>query len=152
MRLFPHSLGGLTLQWYSKLLGTIKSWSELADKFISHFSFNITNKVTLSNLCSTKQKMGEPFITFLLHLRSLVSQCSLDIPKEQVNLCIKNLIPNLMYELKIKIPSTIFKLMKKGASIEDALIYKGILKTNKENPNTNSSNDKEIFFSKKCDQ
>ena len=53
-----------------------------------------------------------------------------------------------MYELKIKSPSTISKLMKKGASIEDALIHKGILKTNKENTNTNSSNDKEIFFSK----
>ena len=39
--------------------------------------------------------------------------------------------------------------MKKGASIEDALIHKGILKTNKENMNTNSSNDKEKNFSKK---
>ena len=39
--------------------------------------------------------------------------------------------------------------MKKGSSIEDALIHKGILKMNKENTNTNSSNDKAIFFSKK---
>ena len=56
---------------------------------------------------------------------------------------------DLMYELKTKSPSTISKLMKKGASIEDALIYKGILKTNKDNTNTNSSNDKEKKFSKK---
>ena len=50
-----------------------------------------------------------------------------------------------MYELKIKITSTISKLMKKGASIEDALIRKGILKTNKENENTK----KNIFSNNK---
>ena len=55
----------------------------------------------------------------------------------------ENLVPGLMYQLKIKSPSIISKLMKKGASIEDALIHKGILRTNKENTNTNSSNDKE---------
>ena len=38
--------------------------------------------------------------------------------------------------------------MKKGASIEDALICKGILKMKKKNANTSSSNDKAIFFSK----
>ena len=54
MRLFPHSLGQTTLEWYSKLPGTIKSWLELAEKFISHFAFNITNEVTLSDLSSTK--------------------------------------------------------------------------------------------------
>lgn len=90
------------------------------------------NEVTLFNLCSTKQKMGEPFITFLLCWRSLVSQWSLDIPEEQqVNLYIKNLVPDLMYKLKIKSSSTISKPMKKGATIEYALIHKGILKINK---------------------
>ena len=63
-------------------------------------------------------------------------------------MCIENLVPDLMYKLKIKITSTISKSMKKGASIEYALIHKGILKKNKENKNTKSSNDKEIFFSK----
>ena len=53
-----------------------------------------------------------------------------------------------MYELKIKSLSIISKLVKKGASIEDALICKGIFKTNKDKKNTSSSNDKEIFFSK----
>ena len=53
-----------------------------------------------------------------------------------------------MYELKIKSPSTISKLMKKWASIEDALFRKGILKMNKDNTNTTLSNDKENFFSK----
>ena len=54
-----------------------------------------------------------------------------------------------MYKLKIKSPSTISKLMKKVAIIEDALICKGVLKINKDNTNTNSSTEKEKFFSKK---
>ena len=125
MRFFLHSLGGPALKWYSKLPGNIKSWSELVDKFISHFSFNITNEVTLSNLCSTKQKIGKSFITFLLRWRSFVSQCPLDIPEEQqVNLCIENLVSDLMYELKIKSPSTISKLMKKGLVLKMLLFVK----------------------------
>ena len=54
-----------------------------------------------------------------------------------------------MYQLKIKSWGTISKLMKKGASIEDTLIHKGILKINKENTNNHSSNDKAKNFSKK---
>ena len=54
-----------------------------------------------------------------------------------------------MYELKIKSPSTIAKLMKKGASIEDALVCKGVIKINKDNANVNSSTNKVKFFSKK---
>ena len=53
-----------------------------------------------------------------------------------------------MYELKIKSPSTIANLMKKGASIEDALVHKGVIKINKDNAITNSSTNKEKFFSK----
>ena len=53
-----------------------------------------------------------------------------------------------MYELKIKSPSTIAKIMKKVSSIEDALICKGVLKINKDNTNTNLSTDKVNFFSK----
>lgn len=150
MRLLPQSLGGSALEWYFKLPGNIKSWKELPEKFISHLALNITNEVTLSNLCSTKKKLGDPFMTFLLYWRNLVSQCLLDIPKEeQVNPCIENLVLDLMYELKIKSPTTIEKLMKKGASIEDALIHKGVLMVNKDNTNTNSSTEKVKFFSKK---
>ena len=76
--------------------------------------------------------MGEPFTKFLQPWRSLVSQCSLDIPEgQQVNLYIENLVSTLMYKLKIKIPITISKLMKKVGTIEDAFIHEQILKTNK---------------------
>ena len=59
--------------------------------------------------------------------------------EEQVSLCIENLVPNFMYELKIKSPNTITKLIEKGTSIEYSLIHKGILKMNKDNTNMNLS-------------
>lgn len=106
--------------------------------------------MTLFDLCATKKKNGEPFMTFLLHWRNLASQIPMDIlEEEKVNLCIENLVPELMYELKIKSPSTIVKLMKKRVSIEDSLIHKGILKINKDNNNMSTYTDKEKFFSKK---
>lgn len=53
------------MDWYSHLPGNIKTWSELAQKFISHFAFNIDSDMTMLDLCNTKQKQGEPLVTFL---------------------------------------------------------------------------------------
>lgn len=54
----------------------------------------------------------------------------------------------MMYELKLKSPSTIEKLIKKGMSIETALVAKGIIKLNKDNDNTNYSGDRNRFWYK----
>lgn len=86
-------------------------------------------------------------MTFLQRWRSLYSRSSLDIPEEQqVNLFIQNLVPEMMYELKLKSPSTIEKLIKKGMSIETALVAKGIIKLNKDSDNTNNSEDRNRFW------
>lgn len=54
MRLFSKSLGGTTLEWFSHLSPKITSWGELAELFISNFSFNIDNPITLMDLCEMK--------------------------------------------------------------------------------------------------
>lgn len=73
----------------------------------------------------------------------MYSRSSLDIPEEQqVNLFIQNLVLEMMYELKLKSPSTIEKLIKKGMNIETALMAKGIIKLNKDSDNTNNLGDK----------
>ncbi|XP_059070447.1 uncharacterized protein LOC131860098 [Cryptomeria japonica] len=149
MRLFPCSLTGQAMDWYAHLPGNIKSWNELAEKFICHFAFNIGNEITMLDFCNTKKKPGEPLMNFLQRWQELVSQCSVEIPEEQqVNLFIQNLIPKMMYELKLKGPSTIAKLIKKGIDIEDALIAKGVIKVNKDNNNLTKSSDRNKFWSK----
>lgn len=82
----------------------------------------------------------------LITMEKSFSQFPFDILEEQVNLFIVNLVPKMMYELKIKSPSTIKKLIKKGTNIEEALIWKCLLKINKENNNTSTSNEKTKFW------
>lgn len=65
MRLFPKSLGGLALEWFSHLPPTITSWGELAEQFIANFSHNIETSVTLMDLCATKQYENETFASFI---------------------------------------------------------------------------------------
>lgn len=79
----------------------------------------------------------------------MYSRSSLDIPEEQqVNLFIQNLVPEMMYELKLKSPSTIEKLIKKGMNIETTLVAKGIIKLNKDSDNMNNSGDRNRFWYK----
>lgn len=54
--LFPQSLGVTTMQWFSCLPGGIRTFEELAQKFIAHYAHNIEHDVTMLDLCNTKQK------------------------------------------------------------------------------------------------
>ena len=53
MRLFPRSPVGIALEWLSGLDYGIKSWGELAEKFVEQFSFNIDPEINIATLCHT---------------------------------------------------------------------------------------------------
>lgn len=38
MRLFPNSLEGQTIEWFSKLTPSIKTFTAIVDKFVTHYS------------------------------------------------------------------------------------------------------------------
>lgn len=56
MRLFSHSLGGSEMEWFSRLPLAIKSFQELADKFVSQYAYNYEHEVTMMDLFNTKQR------------------------------------------------------------------------------------------------
>lgn len=56
MILFPHRLLGKALEWFTHLTLGIRTWNELADKFVIHFSYNIKSDMTLAKFSTTKQK------------------------------------------------------------------------------------------------
>jgi hypothetical protein len=59
LNLFPFSLTGSTFKWYYTLdIGTVKSWTELVNAFLTQFSFNTMIDITLRDLEITKQKEG----------------------------------------------------------------------------------------------
>lgn len=62
MRLFPWSFRGQDMDWFSKLPFSIKSFKELVDMFVTHYSYNIRHEVTILDLWNTKQNKGNHFL------------------------------------------------------------------------------------------
>lgn len=50
MHLFPWSLGGQEIKCFSHLPLDIKTFWELVDKFVAHFSYNIEHEATLNDV------------------------------------------------------------------------------------------------------
>lgn len=54
---------GPALEWFALIpKGSIKSWDDLANKFVENYAYNIENDVTIATLCHLTQDEGEPFI------------------------------------------------------------------------------------------
>lgn len=98
MRLFPRSLGGHCMDWFSKLPLGIRSFEELVNKFINQYSCNIQHEITMKDICNTKQRNGEAFIAFLQRSTRLFSQYALPVPKkEKMEVFIQNLNGEMSY-------------------------------------------------------
>jgi hypothetical protein len=80
MRLFFRSLTRHALEWFSHLPMGIQTFDEIANKFITHFYFNIENNIAIATLCQTKKEEGENFITFFKIWRILASWWIVKLP------------------------------------------------------------------------
>lgn len=102
MRLFPWSLGGSSIHWFSKLTPTIKTFEELIKLFYQQYLYNIQHPVTMIDICNLKQKMGEPFLTFLKRWRKKFSLYARQIQEtKKLEIFINNLIPEINYHLQM---------------------------------------------------
>lgn len=123
MRLFPKSLSGKAMEWSSKLLSSIKTFEELVSKFVSQYSYNIQHEITMLDLCNTKQKNREPFMTFLQRWRRLFARYPRLVPNnENMDIFIDNLNDEMSYVLKLQCPPSFEKMVENGIKIEEALV------------------------------
>lgn len=76
MHLFPRSLGGQAMEWFSSLPIGINFFEELIQLFLQKYSYSIRHPVTMIEFCNTKHKTGEPFLTFLQQWRKMLSRYS----------------------------------------------------------------------------
>lgn len=53
------------MQWFLRLPIGIKMFEELVKLFLQQYAYNIHNPVSMIDICNVKQKIGEPFLTFL---------------------------------------------------------------------------------------
>lgn len=47
MRLFPRSLGGPAMEWFSRLPTSIKTFDKMSNLFLQHYSHNIQHLVNI---------------------------------------------------------------------------------------------------------
>ena len=55
MHIFPHSLEGFAMEWFSRLPNGIKSFDEIVNLFLQHYSHNIQHIVNIHDLFNLKQ-------------------------------------------------------------------------------------------------
>ena len=92
---FPLSLTGGASRWYYSLNPSkTKVWNELVELFVDQFIFNTMIDVTLRDLETTKQGVGEKFSKYMTRWKTKASRMvHRTIKKDQINIIIKNLLP-----------------------------------------------------------
>ena len=109
--------------WYYSLdPSKTKVWNELVDLFVDQFIFNTMIDVTLRDLETTKQGMGETFSKYMTKWKTKASRIVNRLSeKDQINMIIKNLLP--AYNSRpLSLPISSFgELCDCGTRIEDAL-------------------------------
>jgi hypothetical protein len=103
------------------------------------------------DLCKEKQKVGEPFITFLQRWRRLFARYSRPIPeKEKMDIFINSLDQELSYRLNLHCCPHFEKLIENTITIEGALVKRRVIKFDKDNPSSSNHNinDKTRFWNR----
>ena len=87
-------MGGASRWYYSLDPSKTKVWNELVDLFVDQFIFNTMIDVTLRDLETTKQGMGETFSKYMTKWKTKASRIvNRSSEKDQINMIIKNLLP-----------------------------------------------------------
>ncbi|XP_071913977.1 uncharacterized protein [Coffea arabica] len=85
MRLFPESLEGDALDWYSNLKsGEVKTWLDLSTAFVKQYEFNCELAPTRTTLEGTKRKPSEDHKTYAKQWRKLAAKVEPPMTEEEI--------------------------------------------------------------------
>ncbi|KAH9323714.1 hypothetical protein KI387_018353, partial [Taxus chinensis] len=153
LRLFPQSLGGQALDWFFHLpKGSVTTFTDLSEKFVKHFSYNLDSEITMLDLCNTRQRPNENFASFLQRWHGIASRFPCSVPERQlVSIFVPNLNAELSFHMQMHCLNSFEEVIEKGTQIEKALISKGLLKAPfRDQPyrDTPQNQDKSKFFNR----
>uniref|UniRef100_A0A2N9J9Q0 RNA-directed DNA polymerase n=1 Tax=Fagus sylvatica TaxID=28930 RepID=A0A2N9J9Q0_FAGSY len=87
--------------WYTVLpAGSIRTWEDMVESFCSKY-FHVEEKITLVNLHSTKQQVGEDLVKYIHRFRDVSLDCHVKYQEgELVEVCIDNMLPEFRAHLE----------------------------------------------------
>ena len=120
---FPLSLMGGASRWYYCLdPSKTKVWNELVELFVDQFIFNTMIDVTLRDLETTKQGVGETFFAYMTKWKGkALRMVNRPNEKDQINIIIKNLLSAYNSRFLLSPISLFGELYNCGTRIEDAI-------------------------------
>uniref|UniRef100_A0A2N9H5V5 Uncharacterized protein n=1 Tax=Fagus sylvatica TaxID=28930 RepID=A0A2N9H5V5_FAGSY len=81
LREFSKSLVDRAYTWYTVLpVGSIRTWEDMVESFCSKY-FHVEEKITLVNLHSTKQQIGEDLVKYIHRFRDVSLRLSCEVPR-----------------------------------------------------------------------
>ena len=119
--------------WYAKLEDSVKqNWEELAEAFITQYSYNTQIEVTTRDLEATRQEPNESFVAFVTRWRAkAVMMTNRPLEKDQIRMIVRNLHGKMLQKMIVLPLFTFNDLNEIGVQIEDA-IKQGIILEDKE--------------------
>uniref|UniRef100_A0A2N9H986 Integrase catalytic domain-containing protein n=1 Tax=Fagus sylvatica TaxID=28930 RepID=A0A2N9H986_FAGSY len=98
---FSKSLVDRAYTWYTVLLiGSIRTWEDMVESFCSKY-FHAEEKITLVNLHSTRQLIGEDLVKYIHHFRDVSLDFHVKCQEgELVEVCIDNMLPEFRAHLE----------------------------------------------------
>ena len=120
---FPLSLTRGASRWYYSLdLTKTKVWNQLVELFVVQFIFNTMIDVTLRDLETTKQGVGETFSEYMTRWKGKASRMvNRPNEKDQVNMIIKNLLSAYNSRFLSSPISSFGELCDYGTRVENAI-------------------------------
>jgi hypothetical protein len=98
---FSKSLVDRAYTWYTVLpAGSIRTWEDMVESFCSKY-FHAEEKITLVNLHSTKQLIGEDLVKYIHRFCDVSLDCHVKYQEgELVEVCIDNMLPEFRAHLE----------------------------------------------------
>ncbi|GMQ11233.1 hypothetical protein CsSME_00053943 [Camellia sinensis var. sinensis] len=133
LSLFGRTLSGVAVIWYAKLEDSVKqNWEELAEAFITQYSYNTQIEVTTRDLEATRQEPNESFVAFVTKWRAKAAMMTnRPLEKDQIRMIVRNLHGKMLQKMIVLPLFTFNDLHEIGVQIEDA-IKQGIIVDDKE--------------------
>jgi hypothetical protein len=138
LREFSKSLVDRAYTWYTVLpAGSIRTWEDMVESFCSKY-FHAEEKITLINIHSTKQQIGEDLVKYIHRFCDVSLDCHVKYQEgELVEVCIDNMLPEFHAHLENLDISWFAPLLQKARKtaifvkphIEKGRDKKGLLQT-----------------------